>query len=76
MITTLTIASLSPFMVADAQEKVADMPQNEVAAYNWSTQNASEGVSEGDFDMNARGSFCYVPGGSLGQKCIDDWYLG
>ena len=75
MITTLTIASLSPFMVADAQEKVADMPQNEVAAYNWSTQNASEGVSEGDFDMNARGSFSFIPGGH-GAQCVDDWYLG
>lgn len=75
MITTLTIATLSPFMVADAQEKVADMPQNEVAAYNWSTQNASEGISEGDFDMNARGSFSAIPFGN-GAQCVDDWYLG
>ncbi len=75
MITTLTIATLSPFMVADAQEKVADMPQNEVAAYNWSTQNATESISEGDFDVNARGSFSFIPG-SMGQQCVDDWYLG
>ena len=74
MITTLTIATLSPFMVADAQEKVADMPRNEVAAYNWSTQNASEGVSEGDFDVNARGSLSIIPGVD-GVWSIDDWYL-
>lgn len=72
-ITSLTIATLSPFMVADAQEKAIAPEAAAAPIYNWEQQTATEGVNEGEFEagQTIRGSqsFC----GS--QLVIDDWYL-
>lgn len=71
MITTLTIASLSPFMVADAQDKAAEMPQDSVVAYDWSSQNAVEHVDENDLNTGLRASSSFI----AGSHQIDDWNL-
>ena len=73
-ITSLTIATLSPFMVADAQEK-AVAPEAAAAApiYNWESQTATEGVSDGSFDAGQiiRGTQSWINNGFA----IDDWML-
>ncbi len=74
MITTLTIATLSPFMVADAQEKVANMPQENIATYNWRTQTVDAGIDTEDVNTGMRASFSFIPGGG-GAQTVDDWNL-
>ena len=49
-ITSLTIATLSPFMVADAQEKVVAPEAVAAPIYNWEQQTATEGINEGEFE--------------------------
>ena len=49
-ITSLTIATLSPFMVADAQEKAVTPEATTSYVYNWESQTAIEGVGEGEFE--------------------------
>lgn len=73
-ITTLAIATLSPFMVADAQEQV-ELPAETPAAvtYDWDSQ-VTPGISEKDFETGATGTFSYIPGGA-GAMCVDDWNL-
>lgn len=73
MITTLTIATLSPFMVADAQEKVANMPQENIATYNWRTQTVDAGIDTEDVNTGLRASFSFIPGTS--SNTVDDWNL-
>lgn len=72
-ITSLTIATLSPFMVADAQEKAVAPEAAAAPIYNWESQTATEGVSDGSFDagqmISATTSF--IAGGVQ----IDDWQL-
>lgn len=72
-ITSLTIATLSPFMVADAQEKAVAPEVTTSYVYNWESQTATEGVGEGEFEAGQviHGSQSYV-GPTL---TIDDWYL-
>lgn len=72
-ITSLTIATLSPFMVADAQDKAVAPEATTSYVYNWESQTATEGVGEGEFEVGQtiRGSQSYV--GST--WAIDDWYL-
>ena len=72
-ITSLTIATLSPFMVADAQEKTVAPEATTSYVYNWESQTATEGVGEGEFEagQTIRGSQSFV-GTTL---TIDDWYL-
>lgn len=73
MITTIATTLVTPFMVADAQEKPVT-PETPVAiTYNWQSQTATEGVSDGSFDADQtlRGSQSLC--GS--QMVIDDWYL-
>ena len=72
-ITSLTIATLSPFMVADAQEK-ALTPDTPVAiTYNWESQTATEGVSADDYDAGqmVRATTSWINGSIV----IDDWTL-
>lgn len=72
-ITSLTIATLSPFMVADAQEKAVAPEVTTSYVYNWESQTATESVGEGEFEAGQviHGSQSYV-GPTL---TIDDWYL-
>ena len=72
-ITSLTIATLSPFMVADTQEKAVAPEVTTSYVYNWESQTATEGVGEGEFDAGQviRGTQSYV--GT--NVTIDDWYL-
>ena len=72
-ITSLTIATLSPSMVADAQEKATAPESPAAVTYNWNQQTATEGIAEGEFEagQTIRGSQSFV-GSSL---TIDDWYL-
>ena len=72
-ITSLTIATLSPFMVADAQEKSVAPEVTTSYVYNWESQTATEGVGEGEFEAGQviRGTQSFV--GS--NVTIDDWYL-
>ena len=49
-ITSLTIATLSPFMVADAQEKAVAPEAVAAPIYNWEQQTATEGINEGEFE--------------------------
>lgn len=73
-ITTLAIATLSPFMVADAQEQVEVSAETPAAAvsYDWDSQ-VTPGISEKDFETGATGTFSYIPGTT--QMCVDDWNL-
>ena len=72
-ITSLTIATLSPFMVADAQEKAVAPEATTSYVYNWESQTATEGVGAGEFDagQTLRGSQSVLGH----QLVIDDWYL-
>ena len=72
-ITSLTIATLSPFMVADAQEKTVAPEVTTSYLYNWESQTATEGVGEGEFEAGQviRGTQSFL--GS--NVTIDDWYL-
>ena len=72
-ITSLTIATLSPFMVADAQENAVAPEATTSYVYNWESQTATEGVGEGEFEAGQviRGTQSFV--GS--NVTIDDWYL-
>ena len=72
-ITSLTIATLSPFMVADAQEKSVAPEVTTSYVYNWESQTATEGVGEGEFDAGqmVRATQSAMEGGIQ----IDDWYL-
>ena len=74
-ITSLTIATLSPFMVADAQEQVEVSAETPAAAvsYDWDSQ-VTAGISEKDFETGATGTFSFIPGGQ-GAMCVDDWNL-
>lgn len=73
-ITTLAIATLSPFMVADAQEQVEVSAETPAAAvsYDWDSQVSAE-ISEKDFETGATGTFSLIPGTM--QHCVDDWHL-
>ncbi len=72
-ITSLTIATLSPFMVADAQEKAVAPEATTSYVYNWESQTTTEGVSDDSFDAGQiiRGTQSWVNNGFA----IDDWML-
>lgn len=72
-ITSLTIATLSPFMVADAQDKAVAPEAAAAPIYNWESQTATEGVSDGSFDA---GQIIHGTQSWIGQGMqIDDWML-
>lgn len=72
-ITSLTIATLSPFMVADAQEKAVAPETTTSYVYNWESQTATEGVGEGEFEA---GQMIHGTQSWVGQGMqIDDWML-
>lgn len=71
MITVLT--AVTPLMMAAPVDNAATMPETPVA-YNWSSQNANELISEDDLKLGATGSFSSIPG-SGGQQTVDDWRL-
>lgn len=71
MITILT--AVTPLMMAAPVDNAATMPETPVA-YNWSSQNANELISEDELKNGATGSFCLIPGGG-GQQTVDDWRL-
>ena len=70
-ITSLTIATLSPFMVADAQEKAVAPEVTTSYVYNWESQTATEAVGAGEFDAGQmiRGTTSWIGQGFQ----IDDW---
>ncbi len=72
-ITTLAIATLSPFMVADAQEKAEAPEATTSLVYSWESQTAIEGVGEGEFDagQTIHATSSYI----AGAYQIDDWML-
>ena len=69
MITVLT--AVTPLMMAAPVDNAATMPETPVA-YNWSSQNANELISEDDLKLGATGSFSYPP---KGPQVVDDWHL-
>ena len=70
MITVLT--AVTPLMMAAPVDNTATMPETPVA-YNWSSQNANELISEDDLKLGANGSFSFPPTG--GPSVVDDWRL-
>lgn len=74
MITTLTIATLTPFMVADTQEQVNNIPQETTASYSWTEQKAESIIDKDECRNGATASFSFIPGGR-GAQCVDDWHL-
>ncbi|MBQ2814306.1 MAG: hypothetical protein IJE66_04790 [Akkermansia sp.] len=74
MITTLTIATLTPFMVADTQEQVDNIPQETTASYSWTEQKAESIIDEDECRNGSTASFSLIPGGR-GAQCVDDWHL-
>ena len=70
MITVLT--AVTPLMMAAPVDNAATMPETPVA-YNWSSQNANELISDEDVKNGAMGSFSYIPGTST--QTVDDWRL-
>lgn len=73
MITTLTIATLTPFMVADTQEQVNNILQETTAPYSWTEQKAESLIDTDECRNGARASFSYIPGTT--SQCVDDWNL-
>ena len=71
MITVLT--AVTPLMMAAPVDNAATMPETPVA-YNWSSQNANELISEDDLKLGATGSFSFITGGG-GMQTVDDWRL-
>lgn len=71
MITVLT--AVTPLMMAAPVDNAATMPETPVA-YNWSSQNANELISDEDVKNGAMGSFSSIPG-SGGMQTVDDWRL-
>ena len=72
-ITTLAIATLSPFMVADTQEKAVAPEVTTSYVYNWESQTATEGMGEGEFEAV---QMIYATQSAMaGGIQIDDWQL-